>query len=86
MIEQDNIRVTYTDGEYHLATNKNGKLVPRHLFAAYQRVRELLNDLRADIKAYVNPPIDKPMRIEKNHWQRVEPGEVVKFPTSDEIE
>jgi hypothetical protein len=86
MIEETCVRVTFKDGDYHLAiANQRGKQVDKGLFTTYVQVKEQLNGLRAEIKSRVNPPIDKPMEVAKDHPIPVEPGEVVNF-TSDEIE
>jgi hypothetical protein len=79
-MEQNHVRVIFKDGDYHLATaNQSGKQVDKALFTTYLQVKELLNGLQAEIKSRVNPPVDKPMQVAKNHSIPVEPREVVKF-------
>ena len=87
-MDQDTLKVISSQGEYHLAplNSKRGKEVPQHLFETYQRIREVLNDLRASIKQYVDPPKDKLMTIVKDKSAiPVQEGEVIKFDSNEEV-
>ena len=84
-MDQDIVKVIFSNGEYYLAplNNERGEEVPRHLFETYQRIREVLNDLRASIRPYVNPPRDVLMTIVKDPTA-VPEGKVIKFDSDEE--
>jgi hypothetical protein len=88
-MDQDTVRVAYTNGEYHISLNKKGKEIPRVLWTHYVRLRSWYLDSKSEMMSYVNPPKDKPMMVAKNHYEQTEPvvvapGEIVIFNQDEE--